>query len=209
MNVGLGELAPGENLLWQQHAFPEAFCVLIGQVDVHWKQQEREHSTPLCPGQMFYMASHTPHDFRNTGRESLLLFFFKIESGLANPAPPTTNKEVAFAKTFKPAELVPVAGISGRWKRYVLPSRENFGMIVGLGELSSRERMGWHAHADPEIFYVLCGQGRAYWERQGNQFCGALNPGGAFYKVGNVRHDMENTRDEPLIGITFKIQASS
>jgi quercetin dioxygenase-like cupin family protein len=206
MIVGMGELGPGETLLWQQHPLPEAFCVLAGQVDIHWKEQQRESSIKLVPGQTFYMASHTPHDFRNTGREPLLLYFFKIKSELSKPVASGARSEVASAKTFNTAELTPVAGINGRWKRYVLPSPENFGMIVGLGELPPGTRMGWHAHADPEIFYVLQGRGRACWEWEGKEFSDRLSPGRAFYKIGKVRHDMENIGDEPLLGVAYKIQ---
>jgi len=74
--------------------------------------------------------------------------------------------------------------------------------------LPSHTRISWHAHADPEMFYVLVGQGRAYWQLGGKAWSQALGAARAFYKVGNVRHDMETTGDEPLLGIALKIQAS-
>jgi quercetin dioxygenase-like cupin family protein len=203
--VGMGELQPGESLGWQQHALPEAFSVLAGQVDAHWKQAGRESVTTVSAGQMFYMAPQTPHDFRNTGKAPALLYFFKIERP-DTPGGAGGQGGHAFVRTFNAAELTSVAGIQGRWKRYVLPSPENFGMIVGLGELPARTRMGWHAHPDSEIFYVLQGRGQAHWAWENKEFTEALLPGRAFYKIENVWHDMENTGDEPLLGIAYKIQ---
>lgn len=114
--------------------------------------------------------------------------------------------DTAWVKSLNPAELAPVAGIEGRWKRYVLPSADNCGMIVGLGELPPHTRMTWHTHPEPEVFCVIAGEGRAFWEIDGREFSAQLEPGRVFYKAGHVRHDMENTGDEPLRGIAFKIQ---
>lgn len=58
-------------------------------------------------------------------------------------------------------------------------------MIVGLGKLALGETLLWQRHALPE----------------------ALHPGRAFYKVGNVLHDMETSGDESLLGVAFEIRA--
>jgi quercetin dioxygenase-like cupin family protein len=63
--------------------------------------------------------------------------------------------------------LEPLEGFQGLWKRFVLPSPENLGMIFLMGKINPGEVAGWHAHPDPEIFFVLQGKGEARWKVEG------------------------------------------
>jgi quercetin dioxygenase-like cupin family protein len=101
--------------------------------------------------------------------------------------------------------LSPIKGIRGRWRRWITPTGENRGMIVAVGRLEPGEAMGWHAHAEPEVFYVLEGNGQARWKEGAVEGNAELVPGVAFYKVGGVSHQMVNTGKTPLVGLAFKV----
>jgi quercetin dioxygenase-like cupin family protein len=113
--------------------------------------------------------------------------------------------ETAWAKSITPETLAPVAGLQGRWKRWVAPARANRGMIFGMGELAPGEVAGWHEHPEPEIFLVLEGVGEAVWREAGVEHRAELRPGVAFLKVGNVPHQMRNLGAGPLRGVFFKV----
>ncbi len=101
--------------------------------------------------------------------------------------------------------LRPFPGLHGRWGRMLTPSRENDGMIFGLGELQPGEESGWHEHPEPEIFFLLEGTGEAQWRQDGAEHCAPLLPGVAFFKVGGVPHQMRNLGSVPFRGVAFKI----
>ena len=113
--------------------------------------------------------------------------------------------ESVWVKPISIDDLTPVTGLQGIWHRYVDAQPGNDGMIFGMGAMMPGEAAGWHIHPEPEIFFVLTGQGEARW-RDGDEECHAeLRPGVAFYKVGNVAHQMINTGDSPLTGVYFKL----
>jgi quercetin dioxygenase-like cupin family protein len=87
----------------------------------------------------------------------------------------------------------------------VAPAAGNAGMIFGMGQLQPGEVAGPHAHAEPEVFFVLEGRGEARWQEDGETRTAELRPGVAFYKVGGVRHQMANLGDGPLTGIYCKV----
>ena len=116
--------------------------------------------------------------------------------------------EAVWVKAITPDILRPVAGLQGRWGRYVTPSLENSGMVFGLGELQPGEVAGWHEHPDPEIFFVLEGSGEALWRQDGLEHRAPLRPGTAFFKVGGIPHQMRNLGSSPLRGVYFKIDKS-
>jgi len=103
--------------------------------------------------------------------------------------------------------MKPVAGIDGSWVRMVQPSAENRGLVMGVGELPPGVSMGWHAHPQPEVFFVVSGLGEAQWEEEGARRSAPLEPGAAFYKVGGIAHCMVNTGTETLIGVFVKCEA--
>jgi len=112
-----------------------------------------------------------------------------------------------WVKTVSIDELKPVAGLQGTWRRYVDAAQANGGMIFGMGALQPGEVAGWHEHPEPEVFFVLTGQGEARWREGDTEQCADLLPGVAFYKVGNIPHQMVNTGDSPLTGVYFKLAA--
>ena len=66
--------------------------------------------------------------------------------------------------------------------------------------------MGWHAHSEVEVFFVLKGTGVARWIDQNERKEAKLAPGVAFYKIGGIEHQMVNTGSETLRGVFFKIK---
>jgi len=101
--------------------------------------------------------------------------------------------------------LRPFPGLQGLWGRLLAPSRENQGMIFGMGELQPGEDSGWHEHPEPELFFVLEGIGEAQWRQDGTEHCASLRPGVAFFKVGGIPHQMRNPGIVPFRGVVFKI----
>ena len=101
--------------------------------------------------------------------------------------------------------LAPIEGIRGRWRRWITPTGENWGMIVAVGLLEPGEAMGWHAHPEPEVFYVLEGNGQAQWKEGAVEHTVDIGPGMAFFKVGGVSHQMINRGMTPLVGLAFKV----
>jgi quercetin dioxygenase-like cupin family protein len=113
--------------------------------------------------------------------------------------------DVVWAKAITPETLGPVAGLDGRWRRWVAPTPDNRGMIFGMGELAPGEVAGWHAHPEPEVFFVVEGLGEALWREGGVEQRAELHPGVAFFKVGHVPHQMRNLGIVPLRGVFFKV----
>jgi quercetin dioxygenase-like cupin family protein len=113
--------------------------------------------------------------------------------------------DTVWAKVITPDTLAPVAGLEGRWKRWVAPTPANLGMIFGMGELAPGEVAGWHEHPEPEIFLVLEGHGEALWRDGEAEQRAELRPGVAFFKVGHVPHQMRNLGASPLRGVFFKV----
>ena len=97
-----------------------------------------------------------------------------------------------------------VAGLQGRWRRWVSPSESNGNMVFGLGELGPGEPADWHEHPEAEVFFVLAGRGEAKWRVDGVQHQAPLREGVAFYKIGGIPHQMVCVGDEPLRGVYFK-----
>jgi quercetin dioxygenase-like cupin family protein len=117
------------------------------------------------------------------------------------------TRESAWVKTVSSKDLAPLAGLQGRWGRYLKPSAESRGMIFGLGELLEGEVAGWHEHPEPELFFVLEGRGEARWKADGQERRAELVPGVAFYKHGGISHQMVNLGSQPLRGVFFKVAA--
>ncbi len=113
--------------------------------------------------------------------------------------------DIVWARKLTPDTLQPVAGLQGRWKRFVAPKAANRGMIFGMGELQPGEVAGWHEHPEPEVFFVLDGHGEARWQERGSEHRAELHPGVAFFKIGGIPHQMVNRGDIPLRGVFFKV----
>lgn len=113
--------------------------------------------------------------------------------------------DTVWVQVISPETLAPLEGLQGRWKRFVTPTRENRGMIFAMGQLQPGEVAGWHAHPEPEIFFVLEGRGEARWREGEVEQRAELKPGIAFYKIGNVPHQMVNLGDTPFTGIALKV----
>ncbi len=110
-----------------------------------------------------------------------------------------------WAKAVTPETLAPVAGLEGRWRRWVNPTPDNRGMIFGMGELAPGEVAGWHDHPEPEVFFVVEGYGEAIWRDGGVEQRAELRPGVAFFKIGHIAHQMRNLGTVPLRGVFFKV----
>lgn len=114
-------------------------------------------------------------------------------------------RERVWVKTLDRGELEKIEWLEGRWKRWLAPTKESGGMIFGMGELEPGQVAAWHEHPEPEIFFVLEGQGEALWKEEGQERRAELKSGCAFFKVGGVPHQMMNTGTSPLTGIFFKV----
>ncbi len=112
-----------------------------------------------------------------------------------------------WVKKIASEELGQVPDLQGRWRRWVVPTKDNGGIIFGMGRLQPGEVAGWHVHPDPEIFFVLEGIGEARWQEGNAEHVAELRPGFAFYKVGGVSHQMLNLGNSPLTGVFFKVMA--
>jgi uncharacterized RmlC-like cupin family protein len=114
------------------------------------------------------------------------------------------NSQV-WVRHFREEELHPIKGIAGKWNRYVNGDATGLKLISGLGMLSPGEDMGWHSHPEEEMFYVISGHGIVRWEQDGVIHEKEVEAGYAFYKVGNIPHQMENTGEEPFLGVFAKV----
>ena len=115
------------------------------------------------------------------------------------------SKKIVWVKEYKDDELSPVAGIAGRFKRYVDSCDTGERLIHGLGRLEPGEDMGWHSHPEEEAFFVISGQGLVRWKENDEIHEAEVYPYCTFYKVGGVPHQMVNTGTEPLIGVVTKV----
>ena len=115
--------------------------------------------------------------------------------------------DTVWVKQIDRGALGPAKGLQGRWGRWVNPSQENRGLIFGMGELQPGEVAGWHEHPEPELFFVLEGQGQGRWQVDGQEHTADLLPGTAFYKIGGIPHQMINTGDQPFVGVFVKLGA--
>ncbi len=104
--------------------------------------------------------------------------------------------------------LAPLDGLEGKWMRFLAPSEHSGGMIFGMGELAPGERAGWHTHPEPELFYVLEGSGVVRWEDDEGIHEHPFSSGQAFFKRGDVPHQMENVGDSIFRGLFFKLAVS-
>jgi mannose-6-phosphate isomerase-like protein (cupin superfamily) len=111
----------------------------------------------------------------------------------------------AWVRHWDLSELHPVPGIAGTWNRFIDASPENGGLIAGLGRLAPGEAMGYHAHHESEVFFILEGEGEARWKIGDEEHSAALMPGVAFYKVGGIPHTMINTGATDLVGFVAKV----
>ena len=103
------------------------------------------------------------------------------------------------------SELREIEWLGGWWKRWITPTEANRGMILGTGRLDPGQVADWHEHEEPEVFFVLEGEGEAHWQVAGQTLSAPLQPGVAFYKIGGIPHRMHPTGDRPLKGVVFKI----
>jgi len=110
-----------------------------------------------------------------------------------------------WARHLSDDDLKAVAGMRGRWARYVTPSVDNSGMVFGMGQLDPGEVAGPHAHPEPEIFLVLEGYGEARWDHDGEEHVAELRAGVAFDKIGGIPHRMTNLGPGPLTGVFYKV----
>lgn len=115
------------------------------------------------------------------------------------------ESKIAWVKQYLESELKPIPGIKGSWKRYVDPEETGLHLISGLGRLEPGEDMGWHSHPEEEVFFIISGKGLVRWEVDSVITEVEVSPGFAFYKEGNVPHQMVNTGSEPLVGVVAKV----
>jgi quercetin dioxygenase-like cupin family protein len=110
-----------------------------------------------------------------------------------------------WVKELDESVLHPIEGIQGEYHRFIQPTRENGGLIGALGRLLPGQETGYHKHPEPEVFFVLRGEGEARWRQGEVEHVAELFPGVAFYKTGGIPHQMVNTGGEPLLGFVTKI----
>ena len=116
--------------------------------------------------------------------------------------------EKVWVRSLHEVTLSSQPGIKGNFGRLIQPSAENSGLVMGKGVLPPGCDMGWHAHSEPEVFFVLEGEGEASWDEGGQRNTAKLEPGSAFFKVGGINHRMANTGSRDLVGVFVKIAAS-
>ena len=112
-----------------------------------------------------------------------------------------------WVKTLDPSELEHIEGLQGKWKRFLDASEQSQGMVFGMGELAVGETAGWHDHPEPELFFVLEGTALARWNVDGDIGEERLSPGKAFFKEGDVPHQMVNDGSTVFRGLFFKLGA--
>ena len=108
-------------------------------------------------------------------------------------------------KSFDPAELVAIPGLQGKWKRFLDAGEPSGGMVVGMGQLEAGEVAGWHEHPEPEMFFVLEGRALAKWREDDGEHEQEFGPGQAFFKPGDVPHQMVNLTDGRFRGLFIKL----
>jgi quercetin dioxygenase-like cupin family protein len=115
--------------------------------------------------------------------------------------------DTVWVKTITTEGLAPFPKFGGLWRRWITPDADNRGLILALGELRPGEDMGWHAHPEAEVFYVLEGVGEARWKVGDVVHKTELRPGSAFYKTGGIPHQMNNSGSTPFRGLGIKVAA--
>ena len=108
----------------------------------------------------------------------------------------------------KEDELGPVPGIKGSFERFINPSKPNQHLVCALGRLDPGEDMGWHSHPEEEAFIIISGRGLVRWKVNDQIHEAEVGYLDAFYKEGNVPHQMVNNYSEPLLGIAVKVEVN-
>ena len=96
-------------------------------------------------------------------------------------------------------------GLQGKWKRFLDASEASGGMVVGMGQLEVGEVAGWHEHPEPEMFFALEGRALAKWRDDEGEHEQEFESGQAFFKPGNVPHQMVNLTDGAFRGIFMEL----
>lgn len=116
------------------------------------------------------------------------------------------NKDQVWVQNIEDVELQDVSWLAGKWKRMVdLTEEGKRGLIFAAGRLEPGELADWHEHPEHEVFFVFKGRGVVRWRLDDEVFEAPVEPGSAFFKVGNIPHQMEVVGDEPLVGIGCKV----
>lgn len=110
-----------------------------------------------------------------------------------------------WVKTFDPEELAAVPGLQGRWKRFLDATEASGGMVVGMGALGPGEVAGWHEHPEPEMFFALEGRALARWRDADGEHEQEFGAGQAFFKPGDVPHQMVNLTEGTFRGVFIKL----
>lgn len=110
-----------------------------------------------------------------------------------------------WVRSFDPAELRPLPGLQGTWKRFLDDSEDSGGLIVGMGQLAAGEVAGWHEHPEPEMFFILEGRAMARWRDESGEHEQEFGPGQAFFKSANIPHQMVNLTDGIFRGVFIKL----
>lgn len=111
----------------------------------------------------------------------------------------------AWVQHIEAVELQHISWLAGKWKRIVDRSQERQGgLIFAVGRMEPGEVADWHEHPEDEVFFVFKGHGVVRWRIGEDVFEEAVEPGSAFFKVGNIPHQMAVVGNEPLIGIGCK-----
>jgi mannose-6-phosphate isomerase-like protein (cupin superfamily) len=113
--------------------------------------------------------------------------------------------DTVWVKNISSNDLEARPGLGGRWRRFISPDKANAGLIVAMGELQPGEAMGWHAHPEPEVFFVIEGHGEAVWREGNEEHTAEMRPGTAFFKIGGIAHNMINRGKVTLRGLGIKV----
>lgn len=103
--------------------------------------------------------------------------------------------------------LEPHPHLPGAWKRFIHPTPQNNGLILGLGELPTGLSVGWQAHGLPEFMCILEGRGTASWEHSKSRRSGQLRPGSLLLMRPHAWHDYQ--AEETLRFVYGKIDSGT
>lgn len=104
------------------------------------------------------------------------------------------------AVTVDEGTKVTIAGMTGDWRRLVLPEHTDKKEAMGVGYLNKGEGRGWHTHpkGEEEILYIIKGKALLEWKENGEIKKLEAREGTAIYTPDEIENNISNPYSETM-----------